>query len=612
MNLATSITDKHNSHSAAKSLSPNVSTNFFKPFVQPKLTINQPNDMYEQEADAVAERVMRMPSQNNKQTFFQPKPLTVTPVQRKCASCEQEEKLQRKEEDEDESIQLKPLKDFAIQRKCARCEEEEKVQMKEASATAGGTAAPSIVDNVINSTGQSLDKGTKNFMESRFGYDFGSVKIHNDSLAHQSSAEINALAYTHGNHVVFGAGKYQPNTKNGKQLLAHELAHVVQQRFMHSETIQEKVIDDDEHVTCRFGRQGAVQTLVDAEEKAAQMADNAALALRQNPISETTRASLWKQFKMDYNKPVIRCRWVPAIAERFEVVADGIRSKVMTYKCTDETGEPHEGCSADPFPAAITRPTLFGGQDISLCLRFWKEKSHVQPVQLLHEWFHYMYQYQGTLDELPGGFDTAGCYHAFAIDVNHGAPTGYEERNCTPDDTPLPPLNKSAVDKVPCPANGFLNISALAGISSLQPLDTGYLTTEIGLDYLLPLGRMHEWELSLGGRFSRIKPSKPEEKAALAVGARVGLTYLRQPWGSGMQFGGYVEGGGINVTDPTGKESTVPYLGVGGTVGYHIPLGKQSSMQIFLDVGKRYGVDTGDPVQLGWFHAGIGIAFQTQ
>jgi len=73
-------------------------SSFFKPLIQPKLTINQPNDIYEQEADAVAERVMRMPATKTETAFFQPKPVSVTPVQKKCASCEEEEKLQMKTE----------------------------------------------------------------------------------------------------------------------------------------------------------------------------------------------------------------------------------------------------------------------------------------------------------------------------------------------------------------------------------------------------------------------------------------------------------------------------------------------------------------------------------
>ncbi len=72
-------------------------------------------------------------------------------------------------------------------------------------------------------------QGTRTFMERRFGQDFGHVQIHNDGFAHQSSADIQAKAYTHGNHIAFGAGQYQPQSDAGRHLLAHELTHVVQQ-----------------------------------------------------------------------------------------------------------------------------------------------------------------------------------------------------------------------------------------------------------------------------------------------------------------------------------------------------------------------------------------------
>lgn len=579
-------------------------------FFQPKLTINQPNDIYEQEADAVADKVMRMPEKNSNPLFFQPKPVPISAVQRKCDDCEHEDDLQRKEDDEDNrSIQMKDSKVFDIHRKCDACEKEEKVQMKGEAIASGGMIAPSAVSNAITSGGQPLDRNTKSFMESRFGYDFSSVQIHNDSLAHQSSKEINALAYTHGNHIVFGLGQYQPDTNSGRGLLAHELAHVVQQRSMRSKPIQQKVIDDDEHVTCRFGREGAVAALMAAEGEAARLADNAALALRRNPISETTRTSLWKQFKMDYNEQAIRCRIVPAIAQRFEVVADGIRSRDITYKCTDYI-EPHAGCDNVPKPLAITPSGLTRADDIFLCLWFW-QKDIDKAVVLLHEWVHVMYEYQGTGDKLPGGFNTAGCYHAFAIDVNNRAATGREERNCTPRLTPVPSLKKAAVENLPCPANLSLSFSAISGPSSLLSRDYS-LATEVGLDYVRPLGRRRELELALGGRLSYIKPSRPEDQAAVAVGARIGLTYLRTPWDFGVQGGLYAEGGVINASDPTGTGSTVPYVGGGGTLGVHIPLDDQSSMRIFLEAGYRQGVDTGDPEQLKWLHYGFGIALETR
>jgi len=272
-----------------------------KNFIQPKLTINQPNDIYEQEADSVAERVMRMPDSKTEPLFFQPKPISLTPVQRKCSACEHEEKLQRKEDEEEdtvqlkanenivvqrkcsaceheeilhrqedeeeepvqlkainnntiqrkctacghedilhrkedeedvekeESIQLKRSQDIIVQKKCSHCEEEEKLQTKGEPRTTVGMAAPVNVHKVINSHGKPIDPVTRNFMESRFGYDFGNVQIHSDQLAHQSAKEINALAYTHKNHVVFKEGQYKPDNSSGKLLLAHELAHVVQQ-----------------------------------------------------------------------------------------------------------------------------------------------------------------------------------------------------------------------------------------------------------------------------------------------------------------------------------------------------------------------------------------------
>jgi Domain of unknown function (DUF4157) len=78
-------------------------------------------------------------------------------------------------------------------------------------------------------SGSSLDKNTQPFMESRFGADFSSVRIHTGSESIQMNKELNAKAFTVGNNIYFNQGGYQPNSPEGKQLLAHELTHVVQQ-----------------------------------------------------------------------------------------------------------------------------------------------------------------------------------------------------------------------------------------------------------------------------------------------------------------------------------------------------------------------------------------------
>lgn len=88
---------------------------------------------------------------------------------------------------------------------------------------------PSSVQDVLQSPGQPLDLASRTFMESRFGHDFSRVQVHTDSKAAQSAQAVNALAYTVGQNVVFAAGQYMPFTSHGKTLIAHELAHVVQQ-----------------------------------------------------------------------------------------------------------------------------------------------------------------------------------------------------------------------------------------------------------------------------------------------------------------------------------------------------------------------------------------------
>jgi len=93
----------------------------------------------------------------------------------------------------------------------------------------GHTMAPPIVHDVLRSPGRPLDDATRGFMESRFNHDFSGVRIHTDGRAAESARAVNALAYTVGNHVAFDTGQYAPGTSGGRGLVAHELAHVIQQ-----------------------------------------------------------------------------------------------------------------------------------------------------------------------------------------------------------------------------------------------------------------------------------------------------------------------------------------------------------------------------------------------
>ncbi|PSK93422.1 uncharacterized protein DUF4157 [Taibaiella chishuiensis] len=173
--------------------------------VQCKLAIGAVDDPMELEAEAMADRVMRMPdtpvhsqadSDGNStapQTTF---------VQRKCAQCE-EEKVQRQ-----------PLTPF-VQRQA------------EGNAHAGGALSASI--QAAQGNGFTMDTTTLGFMESRFATDFSSVKIHTGREAEGFSRQLNAQAFTVGNDIYFNSGKYNPASAEGKHLLAHELTHTLQQ-----------------------------------------------------------------------------------------------------------------------------------------------------------------------------------------------------------------------------------------------------------------------------------------------------------------------------------------------------------------------------------------------
>jgi Domain of unknown function (DUF4157) len=185
----------------ANNLSPSIMSSRQPFFFQPRLTLNNPNDNYEMEADAMADKVMRM-----QQPFIKAKPLPINSIQRKCAECDEEEKKpQRKEMVDNETTADRSLERY--------------------------------IGNLTNS-GRSLPDEVRSFFEPRFDYDFNNVKVHTDHVAAKSAQSINAVAYTSGSNIVFNAGQYSPGTDRGKRLLAHELTHVVQQ----NESVQPKKI----------------------------------------------------------------------------------------------------------------------------------------------------------------------------------------------------------------------------------------------------------------------------------------------------------------------------------------------------------------------------------
>jgi hypothetical protein len=105
-----------------------------------------------------------------------------------------------------------------------------RVQRRSADGASPRTEAPAAVRTVLATPGQPLEPRSRSALERVFGHDFGRVRVHADAPAAASARAVAAHAYTVGNHVVFGSGRFAPNSDWGLRLLAHELAHVVQQR----------------------------------------------------------------------------------------------------------------------------------------------------------------------------------------------------------------------------------------------------------------------------------------------------------------------------------------------------------------------------------------------
>jgi hypothetical protein len=171
--------------------------------IQPKLRVSQAGDPDEIEADRVAERVVSA----------RPAPV----IQRKCgcsggASC-----VKCAEEE------------GAIHRSVAGTIHRQSQPSRQPQAPAADEA-PGIVQDVLQSPGKSLDPSTRSYFEPRFGQDFSTVRVHTGDHAAESARAVNALAYTVGPHIVFGQGQFSPEAPHSRRLIAHELAHVVQQQ----------------------------------------------------------------------------------------------------------------------------------------------------------------------------------------------------------------------------------------------------------------------------------------------------------------------------------------------------------------------------------------------
>lgn len=334
------------------------------------------------------------------------------------------------------------------------------------SSTAGD--APPIVHEVLTESGQSLDGAARGFFESRFGHNLDSVRVHTDGRAAESARAIDALAYTAGNDVVFDRGRYAPGTVRGRSLLAHELAHVVQQSGRASAlTVQRSVNAANVHCTPHQANavDDPVAALNSMDEYARDLALGASGALflasfppvASGPASampmspglfrtlfsgaDSGRAGVLRAYRRRFGAPQAvtggyRNRFTGAIIPSAEQVeADELRelserfrqiyqylTGPIRYFCRQNgvafTMPPCGAATCHPGGALAYSCPVGNTRAISLCPDFWDNSLQGGGMNIVHEavhlYFHARHHYTGSVRQRVRNPE---CYGSFIADL---------------------------------------------------------------------------------------------------------------------------------------------------------------------------------------------------
>lgn len=312
--------------------------------VQAKLELGRPGDAFEQEADAIAQRVMTAPAQNF--------------VQKKCAACAEEEHLQAKEEGR--------------------------------GGPGQGGVVPAPVASAIRAakgSGAPLDRPTRSFMEQRLGHDLSEVTIHNDAAAGALSGQLGAKAFTTGTDIYFAEGQYQPASSQGRQLLAHELVHVLQQGHG-KERVQRYTTQD-----CSEEQRNGFAA---AYERAKALLNKAIARLTADPVTAATQKIFANHFG-GYGP------W------RRDVVVTHLRETLTILNNSDYNYQCETECDGE---MAYTY-WIFG--DIHLCPVYFGSALNERAETLIHE-IHHSDPARGQLDlGYQGNEGNPGTYWIIAV-----------------------------------------------------------------------------------------------------------------------------------------------------------------------------------------------------
>jgi hypothetical protein len=533
--------------------------------LQAALKIGKPDDEYEQEADRVADQVMRMTD------------AVKEPVHRAPTPAIQKEGNKTTAADPEKEKPIDPKLPPFLRQKAA-----EPSSMPDASPL---FASGHIVSSL--GAGHPLDRTTRNFFEPRFRTDFSQVRVHTGQEAAESASAINARAYTLKSNVVFGTGEYQPGTAQGKRLLAHELAHVAQQG---AASIEPYVIQRQNFVPWpgQIGHDvpGTRQTKGDIISEQVQRTGDPTYA----PLGPMLLEFNTRTCELTVRKEINFVRAGTGGNQLSKQAFDVLKARILRI-----AQEKLNGWVTIRVARSSGCPLSCSGGMISVNVVTTEGTGSYSSTLKLHPAY-------GREDAANIGADASDytIWHELGH-LSLGAADEYAESR-RPDGTARPEsrVNTSDWSVMSCEANArraimharhFSHLPAWLGrrfpqcTFTLNEVDRpivveftpflspggfvssagGGLYYSAGFDLGIPLDRLRRLELILGPRVNFIMDSNA--MMALLLGFRAGLE--GQFGSTGFRLGAFAEGGGVGFTNlSTGEFGASPYVEGGVGFGY--------------------------------------------
>ena len=398
-------------------------------FLQAKLRVGRQDDPLERAADRAADQAL------GGRVAESPGRAAERP-QRMCAECEEEqqETVQRQaEEEEEEEELLQPKSEAGGSRAAA-----------EATAASGSATEAAAA---VRGGGRALSPAERSYFEPRFGRDFSAVRLHDGAPAQRAAAAINARAYTLGSSIAFAAGEYRPATSGGRRLLAHELAHVVQQTGSGPTTIRRSVAASSRCPANQHGAPADPLTEIasaDAEAQKMTLGTSHLLFLESILFSDPTfgpsavstayadrfgtpEAVAGGKFRNRFTgkqhdtEDEAKAAEMESLSERFEKINKRLSGSIR-YRCPGnkkiKVGGCHDRCEGD-FAwncAPSSRSTMV------LCEPFWTNAqmntAQQKGANIVHEGSHLQYSLPDHKhDTVQQRGQNSECYEAMVADV---------------------------------------------------------------------------------------------------------------------------------------------------------------------------------------------------